>query len=302
MASAVSTADLKFLEDNKHKIKEITEQRKNTLQQIEVLNAQLHTCDHFASLKIKEKILALQDALESIPNVEDLLPSKKPCNEISKFSNDICDSCNVPLVKDLDDIYLFCPQCGSTKPFIDTTTNALSFGDELEFNSFSYQRANHLVEWLNHLQSKQSCEVPEKTIKEVMGILFDMGFRKAKSIKFVDVRAAQKKLEGKKYYDCSMTIYCKITGSDPVVLDPELIEKIKLMFKRLQSPFMRRCPKGRKNFLSYSYVLYKLLQLLGQDELLEFFSLLKGKNKLNLQEEIFEKICADLNWPFIPIE
>ena len=35
--------------------------------------------------------------------------------------------------------------------------------------------------------------------------------------------------------------------------------------------------------------------------LLPYLSLLKGKDKLQLQEEIFAKICGELGWKFIPI-
>ena len=38
----------------------------------------------------------------------------------------------------------------------------------------------------------------------------------------------------------------------------------------------------------------------GMDEYLPLFSLLKGKEKLQRQDEIFEKICHELEWEFIP--
>ena len=37
----------------------------------------------------------------------------------------------------------------------------------------------------------------------------------------------------------------------------EVQEKLRMMFKEIQGPFMKHCPKTRKNFLSYSYVLHK---------------------------------------------
>ena len=55
-----------------------------------------------------------------------------------------------------------------------------------------------------------------------------------------------------------------------------------------------------KNFLSYSYVLHKFCELLEFDNLLEYFPLLKSREKLHQQDLIWEKICKDLNWEFIP--
>ena len=47
-------------------------------------------------------------------------------------------------------------------------------------------------------------------------------------------------------------------------LSPYLEDKLKLMFSEIQEPFEKHCPPTRKNFLSYSYVLYKFCELLGE--------------------------------------
>ncbi len=72
------------------------------------------------------------------------------------------------------------------------------------------------------------------------------------------------------------------------------------MFKDIQGPFLKHCPKDRKNFLSYSYVLYKFFQILGLNEYLKFFPLLKSREKLYVQDQIWKKICEDLNYKVIP--
>ena len=71
------------------------------------------------------------------------------------------------------------------------------------------------------------------------------------------------------------------------------------MLKVIQSPFIKHCPKDRKNFLSYSYVLHKFIQLLGLDEYLVNFPLLKSREKLYQQDKIWKMICQELNWEFI---
>ena len=72
------------------------------------------------------------------------------------------------------------------------------------------------------------------------------------------------------------------------------------MFKEIQMPFMKHCPESRKNFLSYSYVLHKFCELLEFDHLLEYFPLLKSREKLHQQDVIWEKICKDVQWQYIP--
>lgn len=48
------------------------------------------------------------------------------------------------------------------------------------------------------------------------------------------------------------------------------------------------------------YTLYKFCELLGEDEYLQYFPLLKSNEKLFAQDQIWRKICKDLRWEFIP--
>jgi len=79
----------------------------------------------------------------------------------------------------------------------------------------------------------------------------------------------------------------------------ELEERLRIMFKDIQKPFDDNCPKERKNFLSYSYVLYKFCELLSEDKYLKYFPLLKSKEKLYQQDLIWNKICNTLHWEYI---
>ena len=135
-----------------------------------------------------------------------------------------------------------------------------------------------------------------------MEYFYDRGLTDISAISFNDVRRAQKHLTLRRYYDYTMQIWCRLTGNDPVRLDPICEEKIRLMFTRIQAPFKKHCPQERKNFLSYPYCMYKFCQLLGYKDLLPYFSLLKGPDKLKLQETLFEVICLEVGWAFIPIE
>ena len=63
---------------------------------------------------------------------------------------------------------------------------------------------------------------------------------------------------------------------------------------------MKYCPPTRKNFLSYAYVLHKFCQLLEYDNLLSYFPLLKSREKLQQQDEIWKNICKELKWEYIP--
>ena len=91
----------------------------------------------------------------------------------------------------------------------------------------------------------------------------------------------------------------KLNGINPPIMSSEIEEEIRRMFKEIQIPFYKFCPKDRKNFLSYSYVLHKFVQLLCLDEFLSCFPLLKSREKLHQQDVIWMKICKSLGWEYI---
>jgi hypothetical protein len=76
-------------------------------------------------------------------------------------------------------------------------------------------------------------------------------------------------------------------------------EKLQYLFKEIQPAFIKYCPRDRSNFLSYPYVLYKLCQLLEMDEFLPCFQLLKSREKLYQQDQVWQKICEEMRWQFI---
>lgn len=114
------------------------------------------------------------------------------------------------------------------------------------------------------------------------------------------VRQFLKKLKLNKYYE-HVNVICNILNGVPApTLSPEMEDRLKDMFKEIQQPFARHCPPNRKNFLSYGFTLYKFCELLGEDDILGHFSLLKSNEKLYAQDQIWKKICKDLQWEFIP--
>ena len=92
----------------------------------------------------------------------------------------------------------------------------------------------------------------------------------------------------------------KITGKHPPLLDHTTEEYLKVLFKKIEKSFNKVCPSNRNNFLSYSYVLNKIFQLHGKTDMAEYFPLLKSREKLKYQDEIWKKICEDLGWVFYP--
>ena len=168
-----------------------------------------------------------------------------------------------------------------------------------EISYFSYKRINHYQEWLNQIQGKETTDIPEEVFDKIMLELKVQRITNMKDINRQKIKDILKKLKINKYYEHIPYILNRITGIPNPNLTPELEEKLRNMFRDIQVPFLKHSPLNRKNFLSYSYVIHKFIQILGKNEYMKYFPLLKSREKLHQQEEIWKKICGDLKWPFI---
>ena len=195
---------------------------------------------------------------------------------------------------------LACPKCGRSASFLDATSSAISYEENVEMVTFSYKRGNHFQDWLSNVQGLEAYEVPASIIDAVMLELYKQRVTRLDEITTQRVRAVLKVLKQRKCYDHVAQISSRITGRPPPRLPPEAVELCKLMFTAVQIPFAKFCPANRKNFLSYSYILHKMLYILGYDELCERIIMLKGQDKLKRMDDVWKLITAELDWQFFP--
>ena len=211
-----------------------------------------------------------------------------------------CNYCNSENISELlNDGILYCNDC-NTIEFILTDNERPSYRDPpKEISYFSYNRINHFNEWINQTQGKETTEIPEEVFDKIYLELKKNKIDNMATLDYDKIKAILKKIKINKYYEHIPYILNRITGKINPQLNPELEEKLRNMFKEIQVPFLKHSPQNRKNFLSYSYVLHKFLELLGEDKYLEYFPLLKSREKLHQQEQTWKKICEELGWQFI---
>ena len=228
-------------------------------------------------------------------NINDNIISDK-----EDIKNDICESCNNKLYLSELSSELYCKKCGKSKNVL-VITDKVSYNDpQSEITYYTYKRINHFNEWLAQFQAKERNDLPNEIYENIYSELKKNKYLVLTNLKYNDIREILKKLKYNKYYEHIPHILSIITGKKAPTLDRKSEEILRSLFKEIQIPFMNNCPINRKNFLSYSYVLHKFCELLEYDHLLEYFSLLKSREKLHAQDLIWEKICRDLNWEFIP--
>lgn len=219
----------------------------------------------------------------------------------SHGSHGPCTHCGHPdRIVQLQDGYVFCNKC-RTVEYILVDHEKPSYKDPPRDTSyFAYKRGNHFSEWLNQVQAKESTEIPETVFDAILLEIKKEKVTNMATLTKQKIKSILKRLKINKYYEHTTLIITRINGIPPPNFPPELEDKLRQMFCQIQAPFLKHAPAKRKNFLSYSYCLRKMVQLLDQDQYMESFSFLKARDKLQVQDEIWKKICLELSWEFIP--
>ena len=212
---------------------------------------------------------------------------------------DKCKLCNHSISYELIDSKLICENCGYTEDII-INSEKVSYKDPpREVSYFAYKRINHFNEWLAQFQAKESTEISDEIYSNIYNEITKNINMDIQKIKPKQVKSILKKLGYNKYYEHIPHIINVLNGKKAPCLSRKEEEQLRTLFKEIQIPFSNNCPETRKNFLSYSYVLHKFCELLEYDYLLPYFPLLKSREKLLQQDQIWKLICKDLNWQYI---
>lgn len=217
--------------------------------------------------------------------------------KVAMAARDECPRCNVRLLLCTTRSVLTCPECGYAMTYLDATSSSVSFDDVVEYCQYSYKRANHFAMWIALCQGKETHRVPDEILEKVMRELYTDRVRDAREVTSRRVRDILRRLRLRKAYDHVAQITARISGIPPPRISTETEERLRGMFMKMQPAFEKHAPKTRTNFLSYSYVLYRCFQIMGLHHMLDGLSLLKGRDKLELNDAIFRRMCEDLGWP-----
>jgi len=215
------------------------------------------------------------------------------------YQSDICQVCHkgelIPLE---EDGIMICNICSRSIPYLIENEKPSYKEPPKEVCFYAYKRINHFKEILAQFQGKETTQIPEDVIENIK-----LQIKKERisidQITNTKTKEILKKLGYNKYYEHIPFIKDKL-GIKPPIMTQELEETLCNLFVELQAPYSKFCPDDRVNFLNYYYTAYKLCELLGEDQYLEHFPMLKDPEKRMEQDVIWKKICAELNWEFIP--
>lgn len=224
---------------------------------------------------------------------------------------DQCPHCHVPMVLTETNALLKCPTgCGRMQPFLDTTVSTKGYGEDCKTEAPSdYKRATYYRDRMTKAQAQQGPQVQDHIVKQVEEFITKEWRIPKEKIKATHVARAVRKLALAKCYDYAPQIYTRITGKLPPQMTPEQERKLASMFDVWQKCFddnkhlffaKKKGQQTRLNSLSYTYCINKFCMLNGWHDLAAVYPLPKTASRLEFHENVFEYICRQLRWQFIP--
>ena len=262
-------------------------QESNNSEEFESKSIEKKNYKQFSKMEIIDKYFNYIDNKYVIENNEEIIDL------------DYCGECYVERIFYQSEGIMICPNCATQEKILIDSDKPSYKEPPREISYFAYKRINHFNEWLAQFQAKESTDISKDIYKLIKSELLKESYVDMRNLKITKVRDVLKKLNLNKYYEHVPHIINRLSGRPAPIIDRDVEEKLRLMFKEIQTPWMNNCPNKRSNFLSYSYVLYKCLQLLEMDDFLKHFSLLKSREKLAEQDKIWKKICEELKWQYI---
>jgi hypothetical protein len=247
----------------------------------------------------KDKTDAIQDKSSLVDKYMAII-NNKYIRTVEEENIEICKVCKNSMTCLQYDAIIVCNFCGYQELLLVEQNRPILKQNTKDTSHFCYKRINHFREWCNQVQGKESTDIPDEIFEKILIEIKKEKITDLKKITYLKMRDILKRLRINKYYEHINYIINRINGIPTPQFSPELEDKLCNMFRSIQAPFLKHCPKDRKNFLSYSYVLYKFFQILGLNEYLKYFPLLKSREKLYVQDQIWKKICIDLNYKIIP--
>ena len=216
--------------------------------------------------------------------------------------SDVCETCHKgELISQDEEGILICNniKCGAFITHIIDNAKPANNEPPNEVSYTAYIRLNHFKEILSQFQAKETTQIPDEVVEAIRARIKKERITDLKQLTYDKMRDILRKLSLNKYFEHIQYIN-SIFGIKPPIMSEELHETLCVLFIEIQKPWAMHCPANRTNFFNYTYTLYQLCVLLDQTQYLPYIVLMKDVDKQREQDQIWKKVCATLNWEFIP--
>lgn len=209
------------------------------------------------------------------------------CKRITEWSKDEKEATSV------------CASCATVRS-IATSCKESTYGMEIDFTEpFHYEKRGHFIDCLKQRQSKQETDIPASVLDRVRAEILRRQMLDPLLIRPKHIRKILKHEGLSSYYDDDVMIWARVTGNRPPRFTETQEAALIRMFDLSLSSYLKH--KGvRNNYLTYSFAIHKMLEVLDwPEEIREFYPVLKSDSKREAQEAIWFNMCIDMDWPRI---
>ena len=231
---------------------------------------------------------------------------------------DMCENCNEKVAFIRKDASCACTRCGISKDYQEPDT---SYREGVQYSvPYLYKKSNHFRDHLKRVTGRESTVISPWILNAVTAELHKRTTDFSK-VTPEDIRNILKMLRQRhrkddadeeggcssaydpvdpmlrqsSLYNHTVRIWALTTKQQPLQISQVQETELLHLFNVIQQPWLKRKPPGRKNFLSYSYILNKLCNMLGYTELAQQFKLLKSRHNIQGQDQMWQNICSELD-------
>lgn len=164
-------------------------------------------------------------------------------------------------------------------------------------NKYIYNRLSHFKSYLKQFSIKPA--IPDDIYETIITECQNLKKNQKKNSRIL-VLSVLDSLELNLYKRYSYYIADKLDGNEPQLVDEETVNKMIDMFGKIEKIYSKY--STGINFFSSTYLIGKLLEILDKKQFIKYYDLtcIKSTNIIKKHDEVFKKICEELNWQFIP--
>ena len=218
--------------------------------------------------------------------------------EPKKHDRYFCMDCKLRKIVDYERLTLVCTKCGLCEYYL---VYVASYNHTMQplRRKCVYKRSDNFKVILNQffyggkkLVSDDIMETIKDEIHKETNILYNYII----PIMIPILECILKRNELSMYKDSIHFIYFKLSGGSFPHITQKEYNTILNAFNVISSIYDKHKPNDRKNFLNYSFVLKKLLIMLGKVEYAKYIPQLKTHSKQKELERVWELITKDREW------
>ena len=218
--------------------------------------------------------------------------------EPEKHKSNFCIDCNLEMLIDYQKSILVCTNCGLCNYYPVYVT---SYNHTMQYSRRKciYKRSDNFKTILNQFFYGGNRVVPDDIMKTIRNEIHDgtnilYPYEIPLTIPILECILKRNKMI--KYKNSIYFIFFKLKSQPLPYITITEKDMMLNMFNIVSNIYDKYKPKDRKSFLSYPFVLKKLLIVLGKDDYAKYIPQLKTKSRQKELERIRELITKDPEW------